>query len=339
MLKVNKFRTDRVGPINWWKYNERSGRLVAVRSTNFIEIIEDYLLFKKVSNNDGGLYVAKISNGDEAFFNLIVRHCPANRFLPPFCGQNCPFVCLHNGVCDDKTGQCHCPVGTYGEYCQFICDRNTFGSHCQFGCGLNGCSRLQFCKSKVGCHCPNGYHGLECNQPCSMGYFGPDCKIECKCQSRTTPGLTSLGFNTCDRFTGKCNDNAICQNGFTGISCQEKCPKNKFGQNCIKYCNCFENQTCNHISGTCPPIDTDPYGCNIGFTGDDCYTPLEQIKDFELEEETPFFTGTMVGIFVTIGFMIVVASVMVVYRKVKYPDARMKRPEGKGTKRMAWTDS
>ena len=79
--------------------------------------------------------------------------CPAGKFMLPFCIRECPFKCMHGGVCDAASGQCRCPVGTRGEVCEEFCPADTFGRYCQFTCGISGCVKIQFCKNEpVGCH-------------------------------------------------------------------------------------------------------------------------------------------------------------------------------------------
>ena len=132
---------------------------------------------------------------------------------------------------------------------------------------------------------------------------------------------------------------SICQPGYLGDSCQESCPIRKFGSLCSLDCNCKNNSTCNSIKGTCPPTETDPYGCKEGFTGDDCYTLISDLDDYEPSNdgEKPLITNVLIYCLVPTGLFLVLGVGLVVYRKIRYPDARIKRPK-KAKKKMAWTD-
>ncbi|GFO50196.1 multiple epidermal growth factor-like domains 10 [Plakobranchus ocellatus] len=51
------------------------------------------------------------------------------------------------------------------------------------------------------------------------------------------------------------------------------CPPGKFGRKCERDCNCFDQtEACFVSTGGCP------YGCAVGYTGEDCYTPISLEK-------------------------------------------------------------
>ena len=59
---------------------------------------------------------------------------------------------------------------------------------------------------------------------CAPGYFGSDCNYSCdKC-----------GHGTCSDM----RDGCICDPGYTGILCKNRCSANTYGPNCEATCQC-----------------------------------------------------------------------------------------------------
>ncbi|GFU59756.1 multiple epidermal growth factor-like domains protein 6 [Trichonephila clavipes] len=84
--------------------------------------------------------------------------------------------------------------------------------------------------------------GLDIRHSCVRGTFGPGCMFNCDdCQNG-----------------GKCDVRALsctCQPGFTGLLCNETCPKDTYGDGCTKKCRCQNGGICDPATGecTCPP--------------------------------------------------------------------------------------
>ena len=53
------------------------------------------------------------------------------------------------------------------------------------------------------------------------------------------------------------------------------CESPRFGRNCKNYCYCFNNQACDHVSGSCPGG-----GCQKGWEGTSCSAGLYWISLF-----------------------------------------------------------
>lgn len=60
----------------------------------------------------------------------------------------------------------------------------------------------------------------------------------------------------CNSNTGSCK----CSKGFIGQYCDERCPEDKYGDQCEELCRCENGGTCDHITGhcTCPKQWTGP---------------------------------------------------------------------------------
>ena len=321
-LRVEKFRNDNIGSVKWFKFDYQRYREIEVVQNSNSEIGEDFLLFKKVTTRDSGIYRASIESGDSAYFHLIIRACPEGKFMLPFCVRKCPNSCLHGGICDELSGKCLCPVGTFGEKCEGICEQSYFGDECQLSCNSGTCARLQFCKKKpVGCNCANGYYGLECSQRCPAFKFGPDCALNCQCVD-----IAGVSIN-CDRFTGKCPEGAFCKPGFSGDTCHQKCPIGTFGFTCSKLCNCFQNSTCDSVSGICPPIVSDPLGCAIGYKGNDC----QELINGPTSKNS---NGILIGVLLPSLLALFSGVGVLLYRKFIVEIPRITRPKSKA--KNAW---
>jgi len=53
------------------------------------------------------------------------------------------------------------------------------------------------------------------------------------------------------------------------------CESPRFGRNCENYCYCFNNEACDHVSGTCPSGS-----CQKGWEGTSCNAGLYRISLF-----------------------------------------------------------
>lgn len=80
------------------------------------------------------------------------------------------------------------------------------------------------------------------------------------------------GFGECHQFTGNC----MCRDGRVGDKCQDVCPKNKYGADCLLDCQCAEGQDCNAETGECLSCEAGTSGivcessCPLNKYGVDC---------------------------------------------------------------------
>ncbi|XP_062612432.1 protein eyes shut homolog, partial [Saccostrea cucullata] len=87
---------------------------------------------------------------------------------------------------------------------------------------------------------------------CDLGFYGVNC----------TQCPKNCLNNSCHFQTGECVD---CVVGYTGASCETACSSGNYGQGCAFKCgNCFENNICNKVNGSCPGQ------CSPGWIGDKC---------------------------------------------------------------------
>ncbi|XP_033119975.1 uncharacterized protein LOC117119278 [Anneissia japonica] len=221
------------------------------------------IAIKNTRATDDGVYECYGSDSrddNRGIMRLIVRDCPLPKWNPPECEMDCP-VCYNGGVCDDKTGQCICPAGFKGEYCQTSCGSNNFGRDCDLVCSAGNdeaCKGKLFCPpDPFGCTCINGYRGDDCNTECDNNHYGADCRQVCHCDS-----------GGCDRKTGNCSPGSSCSINYTGPACQEllpglSCPPGFFGLLCNYPCHCKDSADCNR-NGSCDN------GCHKAWAGEDC---------------------------------------------------------------------
>ncbi|XP_076349495.1 receptor-type tyrosine-protein phosphatase mu-like isoform X2 [Tachypleus tridentatus] len=155
---------------------------------------------------------------------LIVRGCRHNVYGPS-CEFQCP-QCHNGGVCHDITGDCICPPGFNGTFCENSCPLNTFGKDCTQKCQAVDSSTWDSCKEILiclpdpfGCTCAPGYKGPKCNTRCSPGEYGAGCSQQRKCNC--------LGKNDCDIYTGNCLYG--CSSGWRGSDCTTSYPVLKNG--------------------------------------------------------------------------------------------------------------
>ncbi|XP_013775552.1 uncharacterized protein LOC106460404 isoform X2 [Limulus polyphemus] len=155
---------------------------------------------------------------------LIVRGCQHN-FYGPSCEFQCP-QCHNGGICHDITGDCICPPGFNGTFCENPCPSNAFGKDCTQKCETVGTSTWDSCKEILiclpdpfGCTCAPGYKGPKCNIRCSPGEYGAGCSQQRKCNC--------LGGSDCDIYTGNCLYG--CRSGWHGTNCTTSYPVLKSG--------------------------------------------------------------------------------------------------------------
>ncbi|XP_038066586.1 uncharacterized protein LOC119736642 [Patiria miniata] len=219
-----------------------------------------YFEFFNADVSDTGIYEALVAGyrslGNQALMRLIVRGCKKRQWKAPLCDRDCP-VCFNGGVCDDWSGDCICPPGFSGDFCETPEGPNRFGQSGSFGCDspeLGGgptCAGMLFClPDPYGCSCAAGYQGIDCDETCDEGFYGADCAQTCHCMDGVV----------CNKTTGECRGD--CAPGFTGINCQV-CDDDTYGQDC-RLCHCMDGVACNRTTGKCPG------DCAPGFMGINC---------------------------------------------------------------------
>ncbi|XP_063795381.1 tyrosine-protein kinase receptor Tie-1 isoform X2 [Pseudophryne corroboree] len=189
-----------------WKYN---GTIFQTTYKNEIADGRAVLTFPSVQLNQAGVYSAAFMAASplaSAFFRLIVRGCPNNKWGPS-CQKDC-LDCLNGGVCHDSSGECICAPGFMGPRCEKACREGNFGRNCQESCKKEqGCKGLTFClPDPYGCSCGSGWTGSHCQTACPPGDYGANCALKCECESG----------GSCNRFSG-----CVCPNGWHGQHCEK----------------------------------------------------------------------------------------------------------------------
>lgn len=181
--------------------------------------------------------------------------------------------CLNNSTCIN--GRCICQDGWIGDDCKNKCPKNFYGKDCQ-----NRCPELKnertVCDHVTGLKCLPGYTGTDCNDICPPGTYGENCSNYCYTISQSNISgkcytcFFMFQFNfisctnkchflknqldTCHHITGEFE----CMPGYTGLHCEDTCPKGFYGEKCLSKCqNPYETNSttgdlrssCNHITG------------------------------------------------------------------------------------------
>ncbi|XP_075252685.1 angiopoietin-1 receptor-like isoform X2 [Convolutriloba macropyga] len=206
-IRVDTAYYNYTGPIIW----RHNGRLMPFWNSQHQSI-------HSVLKEDEGVYEFYQSEaerllGKVGLMRLIVRECdPLIWGLA--CSEHCP-VCENGGECDQARGECICPPGFKGKYCEHACEESWFDAGCTSRCGspdefgTRTCSSYMFClQDPYGCSCSSGFHGIHCNDACGDGYYGAGCRLKCRC----------AGGKACNPVTGQCANG--CQFGYSGDSCQ-----------------------------------------------------------------------------------------------------------------------
>ncbi|KAM4722947.1 tyrosine-protein kinase receptor Tie-1 [Rhinophrynus dorsalis] len=167
------------------------------------------LNFKAVQVNQAGVYSATFMGENpfhSAFFRLIVRGCPENKWGPS-CQKDC-LDCFNGGICHEISGECICAPGFMGTRCEKACREGNFGRNCQEACNKEqSCRGLYFClPDPYGCSCGSGWTGSLCQSACPPGKYGANCALQCDCVSG----------GSCNRFSG-----CVCPSGWHGQHCEK----------------------------------------------------------------------------------------------------------------------
>ncbi|KAH3830417.1 hypothetical protein DPMN_103661 [Dreissena polymorpha] len=163
------------------------------------------------------------------------------------CAENC--TCNENQTCDHIDGNCTCKEGHTGQNCSEECANMTYGANCTEQCKCQKNTTKSCDRMNGTCTCKPGYCGIFCMRECDPGYYGNNCSMNCS--------DNCIGTHYCHHETGEC----ICL-GKKGKNCTEECNNDTFGRDCADNCTCNENQTCDHVNGTCT--------CTEGHTGQNC---------------------------------------------------------------------
>lgn len=107
---------------------------------------------------------------------------------------------------------------------------------------------------------------MNCSQAC-------ECFNGANCDHATGEILNCKKFmyNILTPVLGDC----LCESGFFGDKCLDKCPYNKFGLNCTETCSCKNGATCDKDTGNCH--------CTPGWDGVDCSKRLCQENKYGLD--------------------------------------------------------
>ncbi|XP_035660179.1 fibropellin-1-like [Branchiostoma floridae] len=206
-LKMNEFSTPSGASLSWDFNGEPLVNSFASSEVNL----------RSATSAESGTYHCYHEGYKEkgALTRVIVRDCAAGKWGPG-CFLDCS-ECYNGGWCDDKTGQCVCPPGFYGETCDIACGPGRFGYECRKACDditedVAACMGKLFCvPDPFGCACIPGFTGIGCNEPCPRGTYGASCTQTCRCRLNLP----------CDAITGECPSG--CADGYMGPSCQKAC--------------------------------------------------------------------------------------------------------------------
>ncbi|KAM4701419.1 N-acetylglucosamine-1-phosphodiester alpha-N-acetylglucosaminidase [Discoglossus pictus] len=120
-------------------------------------------------------------------------------------------------------------------------------------------------------------HEPYCDPP-DCGGHGQCVMGECQCTgnwSGPTCNVLNCGHESCNGH-GNCTESGcICDAGWEGSSCRNACAPGFFGNRCSSKCNCQNNGTCDHVSGTCECLagykgEFCEQACPLGFYGSQC---------------------------------------------------------------------
>ena len=185
-----------------------------------------------------------------------------------FWGVNCESDChcdSHNRACEGAIGACDadCDSGYSGFNCQAECDDRHWGSNCVHECHCDCDSITGACDGL----CDPGYYGKRCEHQCTDGTWGIGNEAGCpdNCYCTTVP---------CDKVDGRCD--GPCVAGRHGNSCQHVCDDGAWGEDCENTCNCYGDEVCEKIDGSCDR-------CPDWFAGVRCDQELPRMGDITPE--------------------------------------------------------
>ncbi|KAL2096027.1 hypothetical protein ACEWY4_008175 [Coilia grayii] len=145
-----------------------------------------------------------------------------------------------------------CLAGTFGPNCTQVCQCSTLRHQCHHTTGR--------------CTCPPGYYGNRCDISVDVDVPMEDTVtlrqgVVSACLDSWEPIAALCGEGgQCHPVTGGCH----CAPGRTGQSCQQVCPRGRYGAQCRGVCACLNGGVCDAVEGSCQ--------CGLGWTGPRCET-------------------------------------------------------------------
>ncbi|KAH0624132.1 hypothetical protein JD844_007560 [Phrynosoma platyrhinos] len=146
-------------------------------------------------------------------FTLVQKvACPMGMY-----GKDCSSICKcqNGGSCDPVTGQCHCPPGINGKFCENACPKWVYGYGCSEECQCVKENTLNCDPRNGACICKPGYEGTKCQKNCPDGFWGVNCHFACDpCENG----------GQCNKETGlvplvTMEKNACCNAAVTAMLC------------------------------------------------------------------------------------------------------------------------
>ncbi|KAK3531482.1 hypothetical protein QTP70_023267, partial [Hemibagrus guttatus] len=165
--------------------------------------------------------------------------CPEHSY-----GPQCECVCV-NGVCDHISGACNCNTRLDGDMLGGSTAEPPHPAQVQSDRALT----IKPTNAKVLTFQKRPRESRE-------GTYGPDCKKAMPDAQQAATVKTALRCvcggegGQCHPVTGRCN----CTSGRTGHSCQEVCPRGRYGAQCRGVCACVNGGVCDQLT---EPADVD----------------------------------------------------------------------------------
>ncbi|KRX20624.1 Multiple epidermal growth factor-like domains protein 11 [Trichinella nelsoni] len=102
-------------------------------------------------------------------------------FLPRGVGCVNQCNCTVGAFCNGTNGNCHCPAGLHGVFCDEYCPFGKYGPNCAKSCKCSAFAKG--CHPITGvCVCPSGFIGSKCETVCQPNTYGTNCKEICQCK-------------------------------------------------------------------------------------------------------------------------------------------------------------
>ncbi|KAF3848711.1 hypothetical protein F7725_015208 [Dissostichus mawsoni] len=263
-------------------------------------------------------------------------------------GERCQLQCQDGTYGLDCTERCDCSHAdgchhSTGIHCDSVCAEGRWGPNCSLSCNCrNGAS----CSPDEGtCECAPGYRDTTCQRICSPGYFGHRCSQTCpQCVHSVGPCHHVSGHQWgpncihtcnchngayCSAYDGECKctlGSASAGTERTVITSLDsapvapdswdatvnRCPAGSYGYGCRQVCDCLNNSTCDHMTGTCY--------CSPGWKGPRCdqagvvVGSLNSLTSAAMQVDT-YQIGAIAGIIVLVLLVLFLLLLFIIYRK------------------------